>query len=177
MPRHDTEVERMIHELVPTSRDLYQARETRVPVQLESATGRILATTIQISLEGMKVELGEPTMPEGEVSVYCELPGVRASLEGRAVVERVAGLTWSLSFTHLTPQSALAVRALTRAERVRRSPSTASLTAITLEDIQQAEASKKPTSAMPRPSITLSQMRAISLPAALAADPNHRNTG
>jgi len=161
MARQELEKQQLIHQLVPHSREMYQASDTRVSVQLESGAGVIWATTTQISLEGMTVELSEPALLVAEVSVYCELPSVRASVEGRAVVERVSDSTWSLRFTHLTPRSALAVRALTRAERVRNSPSTTGLPAITAAQLAEFAVSTRVASSVPRPAITLSRMRAV----------------
>ncbi len=161
MAHQELEKQQLIHQLVPHSREMYQASDTRVSVQLESGAGVIWATSTQISLEGMTVELPEPVPLVAEVSVYCELPSVRASVEGRAVVERVSGSTWNLRFTHLTPRSALAVRALTRAERVRNSPSTTGLPAITAAQLAEFAASTRAASTVPRPAITLSRMHAV----------------
>lgn len=182
MPRQDTETEKRIHELVPSSRDLYPASDTRVRVQLESSAGLIWANSTQISLEGMTVELLEPSVAVNEVRFYCELPNVRASVEGRAAVTPVSSTSWVLRFTHLTPRSALAIRALTRAERVRRSPSsTATFGAITdtqltqfREAVANGSAPSVPTS-LRRPGITLSRLRAVT-PSALDPDPSRRNS-
>lgn len=181
MARHDTDNEKLIHELVPSSREPYLASEARIPVCLESSAGVMWANSTEISLESMTVEFPDVPTFVREVSVYCELPSVRASVEGHAQVIRLTDSTWRLRFTHLTPRSALAIRALTRAERVRRSPSTAGFSAITsaqLSAYAEATAIKAIPEASPpppRPSVTLSRLRVAS---ALAADPSskQRNT-